>query len=183
MEGTKLVTFVTEHRGEVSYTPHDIAFPLTDNCHVDFNETKEALLSSDDFRLVSVKRWGTVELELPSWLSPAEFARSWVAWKWVFGLGASKTWPERWLRFIASGLRGAAEKLAVIKLLATQKFRSSYRQSLADQLLAWLETPKDSRKYDSPFSPKQWRSLLNAHVTREASQIDAALYRNKSYNL
>jgi len=180
MNKTKVVAFVTEHRGEVSYTGHDLAFPLNDDS-VDFDETKEALASSDDFRLVRVKRWGKVEIELPGWMDPSEFVRDWVCWKWVFGLGARKTWPEPWLRFIAQDLRSAAEKLAVIKLLTTfekGRFRSEYRQSLAEQLVNWLENTPAERRYDSPFSPRQWRSLLNNHIKREAEQTDAALYRS-----
>lgn len=41
------------------------------------------------------------------------------------------------------------------KLLKTKKFRSSFRESLYDQIHAWLNTPRKNRKYSSPLSPKQ----------------------------
>lgn len=48
-----------------------------------------------------------------------------------------------------------------VKLLATKKFRSEFRKSLCNQLIAWLL--ENEPKYASPFSPKQSEYLLPFH--------------------
>ena len=46
------------------------------------------------------------------------------------------------------------------KLLVSRnnkRLRSEFRKSLAEQLYGWCTTPRMERKYDSPFSRKQWQ--------------------------
>jgi len=46
---------------------------------------------------------------------------------------------------------------AALKLLSVKKFRSSFRESLKNQLAKWLS--EENHAYNSPFSPRQWEIL------------------------
>lgn len=46
----------------------------------------------------------------------------------------------------------------IISILLTKKFRSTFRESIANQLKNWL-CNKESRRYDKPLSPKQLESI------------------------
>lgn len=142
---------------------------------VDLTEQKTCCLYHDDDRPVNVDYYAVGEVELPEWLSAEEWLRDTTKWKYVWGFDVPKTWPEAWQRGVAGF--GQADKLACVKLLNTKSFRSDFRRSLRDRLVEWLETPAGERRYDSPFSDRQWDCLVNRYVKREAEQISSALYR------
>ena len=48
---------------------------------------------------------------------------------------------------------------AARQILAVRSFRSEFRQSMRDQLVAWLDTPSEDRKFRSPLSPRQWECI------------------------
>ncbi len=176
---TVFVKFLTEMFGENSTTSKTPVAVLGER-EVDMNATVTCCLNSGDDRLVPVTRYGTCEVELPEWLSPAEWLRNQVAWKYAWGFGVEKTWPEAWQRFVAYECSGrSTQRLAVVKLLSTKSFRSAFRASLRKQLEAWLATPADERKYGSPFSDRQWDCLCEVHTAREASRLDNQLYWNR----
>jgi hypothetical protein len=68
-------------------------------------------------------------------------------------------WPE-WQDAIATiddreGRRAAEECLE-------GRWRKRFKKSLQEQVLAWLETPAEQRKYRSPLSPRQvqaWKTM------------------------
>ena len=163
--------------GEVSYTPRD-PVAVYEPGTVDLEETTSCCLSSDDWRLVSTKLWEVREITLPDWLAPEEWLRNTTVWKWAWGCGVDPEWPEAWQRTLAQGGFSCAQRIACVKLLGTKKFRSEFRASLKEQLVAWIENP-EGRKYDRPFSQRQWDRLINVYVAREARQLDEALYRNR----
>jgi len=39
--------------------------------------------------------WEVHEIELPDWLSTEEYCKSFVKWKYFWGLGADSNWPEK----------------------------------------------------------------------------------------
>lgn len=162
--------------GENATSPRDAASVWTGQ--VDLDETTLCCASYDDNRLVPKKRYSVEEVLLPEWLSPEEWLHNSTSWKWLWGLGADPCWSEAWQRgLVAAG--STAHRLAAIKLLRTKKFRSDFRRSLCDRLVEWLDTPADERRYDSPFSYRQWECLVNRYVAREAKQLDAGLYNCK----
>lgn len=62
------------------------------------------------------------------------------------------------LRYMDSG---SLRFNACVKLLKTQKFRSSFRESLRGQLEKWIGTVQTGEiQYNTPFSEKQWEVLL-----------------------
>jgi hypothetical protein len=161
--------------GENSTTPRDPVGVVTDESKVDLEATTTCCLSFDDNRLVPKKLYSIGEVTLPDWLDPEEWLHDQTAWKWLWGLGADPNWPEAWQRGLLR-LGSSANRLAAIKLLRVKKFRSEFRKSLRGQLETWLETPREDRQYDSPFSFRQWDCLVNRHVAIEAKQRDAGLY-------
>lgn len=44
-------------------------------------------------------------------------------------------------------------------ILKVRNFRNEFRKKLRDQIVAWLNTPKEERKYHSPLSPRQWECI------------------------
>lgn len=172
----KTVTFLCEHRGANSYSRHSPVAVWRGQ--VDLGEKTWACLSFDDDRLVEVPRWSLREVELPDWLDPEEYLRFRFAWEWLWGFGVERDWPEPWQRSLLAvkARDGEAALLACIELLTTRSFRSAFRASLHDQLVAWLETPEEDRRYDSPFSRRQWEALLHQHHRIEARRLSNALY-------
>ena len=145
---------------------------------VDLEEMTTCCASYDDNRLVPKKLYSVGEVTLPEWLSPEEWLRNTSCWKRLWGLGADPSWPEAHQRALVH-LGSTGHRLAAIKLLRTKKFRSSFRESLRDRLVEWLDTPADERRYDSPFSYRQWGCLVNRYVAIEAKRLDAGLYSSK----
>jgi hypothetical protein len=145
---------------------------------VNLEEEVSRCLNWDDNRPVTTKRWEVVEVKLPDWLTPSEWISYRVAWKYVWGMGADVNWPEVWQRSLLKDVKGAAQRLAVVKLLKTKNFRSPFRANLRKQLEEWLNLPVEKRKYPSPFSRGQWEALLDHYTRIEAESKDTGLYRS-----
>lgn len=141
---------------------------------VDLEATGTFCRAPDDDGPVTGKLYSVEDVDLPEWLSANEWARNFVRWKFLWGHGADLEWPEAWQRGLLH--LNSAEKTGCIKLLRTKKFRSEFRKSLYEQLVAWLETPADERKYSSPFSPKQWGTLINRWTALESKRVAESLY-------
>ncbi len=149
---------------------------------IDLEATSTHCLYSDDDRLVECKTYSLCSVMLPDWLSVDEWIDNTVAWKWAWSIGAKPNeWPERWQRALAYEISGTVERLGCAKLLNTKNFRSTFRQSLRDQLVKWIETPVDEREYRSPFSPAQWESVCDRHTAIEARRLDQRCYSNREY--
>lgn len=131
---------------------------------VDLSTMAAYCASSTNDQIVSSPMYEVHEIELPSWMTTDEYCRSYFLWKLLWGCGADPEWPE---------------KLALVQLLKTKKFRSEFRMGLRDQLVTWLNDTE--RRYASPFSKKQWDTLLNKYLLREAEQLWDKLYRNRFY--
>ena len=161
--------------GENSTTP---ATPMAAwREQVDLSTTAVYCLSAEDDQLVSRPKYEVHEIELPSWMTTNEYCLNYISWKYLWGCGADPEWPEEWQRLLINGR--TAEKLALIQLLKTKKFRSEFRMGLRDQLVTWLNDTE--RRYASPFSPKQWDTLLNKYLLRDAVQLGEKLYRDRQY--
>jgi hypothetical protein len=169
----KTYEMLCEHTGEISYTRRDEIAIWTGQ--VDLSEKKQALVSNDMWEPILVDRYELRKIELPDWLKPQEWIRDRIAWKFTWGFGVDQDWPEDW-QLECLRMKKDAGLLAVVKLLKTKKFRSGFRKSLHDQLIAWLGTPKKQRAYGSPFSPRQWESLVNGYLIREAEATNTHLY-------
>ena len=64
------------------------------------------------------------------------------------------------------------------KILKVKTFRNEFRKKLRDQVVEWLETDPDERKFASPLSHKQMECLIVR--TWEYKQITQGLYRSRS---
>lgn len=147
---------------------------------VDLEARGTFCLSSDDDRPVEGKLYEVREVVLPSFLSPNEWASNMVAWKYTWGCGVNPTWPEAWQRGLAKMDR-CANRVACVGLLKVKNFRSAFRKSMHDQLVTWLETSTEDRKFGSPFSMRQWDCILDVHVGHRARSIEAGLSRSRTY--
>ena len=143
--------------------------------YVDMSKQKTCCMNWDNNMLVQVDLYAVREVELPDWLPVERWVfRSGVqvSLKWFLGFGGCVEWGREWFERL-SGL-GEAGRFACIELLKVKRFRSSFRASLREQLEAWLNDP--APRYESPFSARQWDSILNCHVARRAKQTSNALY-------
>lgn len=175
----KVHEILCEHRGENAPTPRDPVAVWRGQA--DLSETKKAFADWDFDLLVDIPKYEVRQVELPDWLDPEEWLVSWVEWKYLWGYGVDKNWSEAWQRgLMAVGRQAGREALLVcVQLLKTEKFRSEFRKSLRDQLVAWLETPDGERKYPMPFSRKQFECLITRYVEIEAWRIGERLYADR----
>jgi hypothetical protein len=79
-------------------------------------------------------------------------------------------------------IQNKARRLAAAKLLRTRNFRSSFRASLRDQIVAWLETSEGLRRFDSPLSQRQWEILVDGRIEVEAKRLSESSYWDRNYN-
>lgn len=144
----------------------------------DTREMVACCVSSDMDMLIDVPKYSVRDVVLPDWLSTREWLRNTTRWKWVWGLGADSEWPESWQRGLAS-MTGTPERLVAIKLLTTKNFRSDFRRSMRDQVVAWLETPVDARKYANPLSARQNDAVGGTRLWLDVKRADNGLYWNR----
>ena len=142
---------------------------------VDLNETVTVCFSSDNDLLVKKNRFEVLEIEIPDWMTPDEWIRDSVGWKYTWEAGVDPKWPEEWQRGLHR-FRETSKRMACVQLLTTKNFRSDFRRSLRDQLVDWLETAVEFRQYDEPFSRKQWAALIDLRMERQAKNMDTRLY-------
>lgn len=174
---TNTVKFLTRHDGELSYTTNTLVKvfdPATDADKL--NETVDVLASSDDWRLVTVKKYSTTDVEVPCWMDPASYPDRAIDMKYFLGAGGNEAWGREWFERLVSLDFGV--RFACCQLLNTKNFRSDFRRSLRDQLVKWLNGESN---YSSPFSPKQLNCLLNSYVLRDAKRAEDNLYRSGRY--
>jgi hypothetical protein len=143
---------------------------------VDLNETGTFCASSDWDMLVTEKLYAVREVELPEWMSADEWCRNYITWKYVWASGVELTWSEAWQRGLAR--LSFADRYAACKLLRTKKFRSEFRKSLRDQIVAWLEAAPEARNYASPLSDRQWAAIAAPHY--ETKRAEECAYRARA---
>lgn len=181
---------LTQHQGENATTPHSpiaVALAVSEDGRYVTHDKGVADLRKQVSRCIAwdfdmptlIEEFGLTDVTLPEWLSPAEWLRNTATWKWLWGFGADGEWPESWQRGL---LRlENVQRYAAIKLLKTKSFKSAFRQSLRDQIVAWLETPPEARTHRTPLSPKQWLSITGHGLDREARHRDIGLYNAKGF--
>lgn len=188
----KKVQILTTHYGENATTPHSPAGPVVkidgnfvtyidwqkNEVAVDMTTTRKVCVAYDNDMLIETNQYGLAEVELPTWLEPTEWVARITEFKWLWGFGG-KEFPESWQRDMIGF--SSAEKYVFCKLLNQQSFRSEFRKSLRDQVVAWLQTPREERKWGRPLSQKQFRSLFTIYDQREAERIDKRLYSNRGW--
>jgi len=179
-----------KHLGENAPTPRDPVAVVLDvqddtarivgeNGPVEIDLTKKVYRCAyyDDNRLVDVLLYSVGEVELPDWMDPQEWIQNTTRWKYLWGYGVEKDWPQAWQRWLS--VCGGPQRLAAIKLLRTKRFRSAFRKSLREQLEKWLTTMPEDRDYDSPFSRRQWECIVDNRTVLESKRIDAHLYAQR----
>jgi hypothetical protein len=144
-------------------------------------ETGSFCWHSDDWRLVTANLYAVSDVELPVWLDASEWLEGNIAWKYVFGYckdGIKTTIDPKFLRYLKENDIASSTKLALIRLMETKNFKSDFRKAMKDQVVSFLETPADSRKYRFPLSPRQVECIMPPYANLEARRIDSQLYRN-----
>lgn len=170
----KAVDVVLKQTGENQGTLDVVA--VLDGFDGDFDATVSVCISFDNNMLVKTKLYTKSVIRIPEWMDPKEFIRDSVKWGFAWNRGLDPVLPESWQRKLIN-LDGSLQ-VAVSKLLKTKSFRSKFRESLRDQLVAWLDGKSD---YERPFSPRQADALVSTYDVRGAKQADTDAYRSKRY--
>lgn len=167
---------VFKHQGENATTDKDPYAPL-EGFDGDLEAVKTCCMSWDNDMQVEVKLHEVRDVTLPDWLSPSEWINHSVAFGYMWAHGVDPDWPERWQRRLLT--IGGVGQYVCCKLLKTKKFRSTFRESLCEQIKRWLE---EDSEYTSPLSGKQWDSLVTMHDTIAVKRIDENCYRSRKSN-
>ena len=171
---TKTVIFLTKQLGENSDTSQDIVDVWRGLNSVDLSEQVMCCLNSGDDRLVPTWRYGFRLVDLPDWLSAEEYQRHDVEWSYAWARGVDVDWPETWQRALMR-MPDRGERIALIDLLRVKAFRSEFRRSLRFQVEAWLDTPVEERRFETPLSPRQLSSITtDEHVRRARQRVSMA---------
>jgi hypothetical protein len=136
---------------------------------------------SDDWRLVEANDYAVSNVELPEWLSAEDYVKHHTSWKYVFGFckdGIKTTIDKNFLIWLRDSGASECEKLAMIRLMETQTFRSDFRKSMKDRIVEFVNTSADKRQYNSPLSPRQMDCIMGPQTGIEARRISSNLYRS-----
>jgi hypothetical protein len=175
---THKVVFV--YNGECSTTAPSPLAPYTSEWDERVaNETGNYILSNDDWRLITMHKYTVRDVQLPEWLPLNKWLNNTTSWKWVFGMvknGINTDLAPEFLFWLASSDLRTPDKLAIVRLMETKKFRSGFRESMRNQVQQWLSTPVDDRKYRTPLSPKQMEYIFTPGLAIEAKHLDHNLY-------
>lgn len=153
---------------------------------VNLDETEQCLYSSDDFRLIPVKRYEVKEITFPDYIDIKKWATN-VSYRvdikylegraYAAGLDRDKltemlTYEKANKLVSLSGI----EQYSCFILLKVKNFRSSFRKSLRKQLETWLN---GESQYSSPFSMKQWGCLTSNIPHWQMKRIDEGIYYSR----
>jgi hypothetical protein len=144
---------------------------------LDMNAEGRFCRSFDDDMIVMERLYEVRDIVLPSWLSAEEWSHSYIQWGYMWGRGVSPLLPEAQQRYLLKLQPGM--QVAAGKLLATKKFRSSFRADMRAKLEQWIATPAEQRQYDSPFSARQWDCIVHPRDVIEAKRADNDTYSYK----
>jgi hypothetical protein len=147
--------------------------------NLDLTTTQVCCLNWDDNRPVTVNTYKVLTVTLPEFLSPEEWIRNSIAWKFAWAQGVDPMWPEAWQRGLLE--MNSFEQFICSKLLSTKSFRSDFRRSCRDRIVAWLETPAEDRQYKSPLSSRQLEALAGPNDRRTSDRRSENAYRNSRY--
>ena len=169
----KKYQIVFKHIGSNQTTPRD-PFCLLSDFSGNLAEKKHVFISHDFDMRTETDMFEGKEVYLPTWLEPTEWIQNFVKWRFNWGLGVPHDIEEEVQRACLE--LDTTEKYWVSKLLKVKKFRSEFRKSLFDQFISWAKTPKADRPYSSPFSGRQWESLIRDRYS--ADRLSESIYRN-----
>ena len=103
-------------------------------------------------------------------MEPKEFPYREIDWKYYkLSGGTEELGKDAFEKLIT--LHGALQ-VACIKLLKTKTFKSAFRESLKNQLQAWINSENN---YRSPFSTKQEHALVTSFDKRESKRIGISI--------
>jgi hypothetical protein len=114
-------------------------------------------------------------------MDPVEWCRHEITWRYLWAV-VPPEWPEQWQRalLLVKERAGMPALAAVVKLLQTKTFRSTFRKSLRDQIVEWMETPEEERKYKLPLSPRQFDAIMDYATVVKARVLESRVYNSVS---
>ena len=144
----------------------------------DLSEKCFRCVSYDNDMQVEIPLYEIRKVHLPAFLSVKEWRWQTVEWKYLWGAGVDASWPEQYQRALKTLSPAVVYSLApLIKTHLTGKFRSNFRASLAQQVVKWIETPSEERKFDRPLSDRQMDTVARPHW--EWDRVSSSLYRKR----
>lgn len=149
----KTVNIWFHNYGEVSYTSMSPVREWHEGDPIEKYDTR--LLSSDDFGLTTVKVSEVRQVELPDDLSIDGYCQEHFSFDRLWAHAGMKEMPIEWQWKLIAKVNIGPARTACVKLLTTN-LKSSFRISLKEQLIKWLN---NESKHAQPFSPNQWACL------------------------
>lgn len=110
------------------------------------------------------------EILIPEWMDAEEYAVNHIKYLFSVECGYREEMGEEAYRQFCGYC--TASRLAIYELLATKKFKSSYRKSLRTQVDKWLAKDAKARRYSCPLTYNQM-SVLHTHwIIDRAQELD-----------
>lgn len=173
----KVIELLLEHKGENAPTPRE---PIGEwKGQVNLSEKVYRCINWDFDALIEVNRYEVITVEVPEWITIEDILniKFMTSYKYYQAFGGNVNFGKKTIEAIMM-MPLPEQKLSAIQLLNTKSFKSDFRKSLYDQLIRWIDT--DEKKYNCPFTFKQWECLLNQRIKWDAEKRSAAAYRDRS---
>jgi hypothetical protein len=163
-DNMKKVKYLMKQYGEYVYTARDI-YEVYTGQEYDKDADAGCIRGYDSWQPAPKKLWAVEEIEIPEWMTPEEYITYKIEWKYYVKIGGIEELGRD--AFFKLNKLGGVLRVAAIKLLKTKKFRSKFRESLANQLKKWISGEVD---YSLPFSYKQEKALVTGYDRIEAKR-------------
>jgi hypothetical protein len=105
-----------------------------------------------------IPRYKKEDFVIPAWMSEDYFIRNYIRISSFWGIipkTAKRSWHQKLFGIFSNG--DAYGVFLIHSLLKVENFRSTFRQSMCDQIVAWLDDPNP--KYPFPLSARQRQSI------------------------
>ena len=105
-----------------------------------------------------IPRYKKEEHEIPGWMPEDYYIRNYIHLRSFWGMipkTTKRAWHQKLFTIYKDG--DAYGVYLIYTLLKVEKFRSTFRQSICDQVVTWLDDPDP--KYSFPLSARQRQSL------------------------
>lgn len=167
-----------QHQGSSLDSNHSPLRPFVDGADEALLEKKCWRMANMDFDMpIEINEYKLVTVELPDWASAEDYCNVCftVNLKYYKGFGGDIAWGRQW--FLRLVELPEALRYSCIALLRVKNFRSSFRQSLRNQLEAWLNA--DKPEHFMPFSQRQADVLVTERDIRAAKNCATNLYHTR----
>lgn len=146
----------------------------------DLSETAQYCISYDNDMIIDQDKYELRDISIPVWMDAKEYVQDYITWKYVWAMDKTVPYmPESHQRFLTEYQTSMAYSLS--QIIKVKKPRSKFKISILEQVLNYIETPKEERKYNFPLSDRQYQYIRKPNWEWES--ISNSVYYSRTFGV